>query len=355
MRVGVLSLGDNLADPRAPESGPPSPGARHRAIVAQGVWAEQLGFDSFWVGEHHFHDYIVSAPAVVLAALAAQTSRLRLGTGVALLPTLDPVRVAEDYATVDCLSDGRLELGVGRGILTDTYEVFGADPARSRDGFAENLDLLLRLWTEEDVDWSGAGRPPLRGVTVHPRPAQRPRPPVWVGAGSSPRSLDLAVERELPLLLPSVLAPAESFAPVANDFRERWASAGRAAAGLRIGAVSHVHVGDGVESARRFWRPYYASYLELVNRVWLQGRPLHRAPKVETDPDLLIEKVAICGSAEYAVERILGLRETLGLDLHLLLLDLGGLPQTALHETLQRFAEDVLPHVQSREGTETST
>jgi alkanesulfonate monooxygenase SsuD/methylene tetrahydromethanopterin reductase-like flavin-dependent oxidoreductase (luciferase family) len=123
-----------------------------------------------------------------------RTSRIRLGTGVTLLANLDPVRVAEDYATVDAISNGRVELAVGRGILVDTYEAFGQKPDESRERFRENLELLLRLWSERDVTWSGRFRAPLDRVTVEPRPVQAPHPPIWVGSGSSPASVDLAAE-----------------------------------------------------------------------------------------------------------------------------------------------------------------
>ena len=189
MKIGVLSLGDCLDDPVS--GAVTSPAERHRAIVDEGVLAETLGFDSVWLGEHHFCDYVLAAPPVVLAAIAARTTRIRLGTGVTLLANLDPVRVAEDYATVDAISNGRVELSVGRGILVDTYEVFGQKPDQSRERFRENLELLRRLWSERDVTWSGRFRAPLDHVTVEPRPVQRPHPPIWVGGEGRHRTLPI--------------------------------------------------------------------------------------------------------------------------------------------------------------------
>jgi alkanesulfonate monooxygenase SsuD/methylene tetrahydromethanopterin reductase-like flavin-dependent oxidoreductase (luciferase family) len=171
-----------------------------------------------------------------------------LGTGVTLLANLDPVRVAEDYATVDAISNGRVELSVGRGILVDTYEVFGQKPDESRERFRENLELLRRLWSETDVSWSGRFRAPLDRVTVEPRPVQAPHPPIWVGGGSSPASVDLAVELGLPLMLPSVLAPPADFL--------RWCSA-IASAGPRRAAIRRLARGcsDRPRRGHRSRRP----------------------------------------------------------------------------------------------------
>ena len=143
MQMGILSLGDHLRD--VVSGVRTSQRSKIRAMVELGVRTEKLGLDAFWVGEHHFNDYIVSSPQRVLAAVAERTSRIRLGTGVTLLPNHDPVRVAEDFATLDILSEGRVDFGVGRGIFCDTFEAFGQDYADSRAQYRENLGLPLIL------------------------------------------------------------------------------------------------------------------------------------------------------------------------------------------------------------------
>jgi alkanesulfonate monooxygenase SsuD/methylene tetrahydromethanopterin reductase-like flavin-dependent oxidoreductase (luciferase family) len=339
-QVGLLSLGDCLADPVG--GGKPTPAERHRAIVESAVLAEQLGFDSVWLGEHHFCDYVLSAPPVVLAAIAARTERLRLGTGVTLLANLDPVRVAEDYATLDGISNGRVELVAGRGILADTYEAFGQKTDESRERFRENLVLLRRLWSEAEVTWSGRFRAPLERVTVEPRPVQAPHPPLWIGGGSSPESVDLAAELGLPLMLPSVLAPPTRFLPLVERYRERAARAGHPA---RLGACNHVHVGADGGEARERWRPYYRNYLAFVDRVWQRRELVHPRARVELDYEALLGGAALCGSPAELTDRLLATREALGLDVHLLMFDLGGLPEPLLRETLERFGGEVLPHL----------
>lgn len=343
LELGLLSLGDCLADPATGVR--PTPAERHRAIVAEAVLAEALGFDSVWLGEHHFCDYVLAAPPVVLAAIAARTSRVRLGTAVTLLANLDPVRVAEDYATLDAIADGRVELVAGRGILVDTYEAFGQKPDESRERFRENALLLRRLWSETNVTWSGQFRAPLDAVTVEPRPVQQPHPPIWIGGGSSLHSVDLAAELGMPLMLPSVLAPALDFAPMVERYRKRFAAAGHDPSAARVGCCHHVHVRADSQQARESWRPYYGNYLGFVDRVWSRRELIHAKARVELDYDRLLAKVAICGSPAEVVDRIAAAHEALGLDVHLSMFDLGGLPPQEVARAMELFASDVAPEL----------
>jgi len=341
MDVGLLTLGDHLPAPDGSES--QTQPQRYRTIVEAAVRAEALGFSSVWVGEHHFCSYIVSSPPVVLASIAERTTNLRLGTAVTLLANLDPVRVAEDYGTLDVLSGGRLELVVGRGILVETYEAFDQTVADSRDAFAEKLELLLRLWTDTGVHWSGRFRSPLAGVTVQPRPLQHPHPPVWVGGGSSPASIELAARLGLPLMLPSVLARAEAFAPMVQHYRECFVRAGHPREHMRVGACSHLHVERDGRSARSRWRPYYANYFGFVDRLWSRRDLIDRRLQVSFDYEALLDGPAICGDPGEVRDRILHMNELLGLDLHLSMMDLGGLPEAEVFATLELFGAEVLP------------
>jgi alkanesulfonate monooxygenase SsuD/methylene tetrahydromethanopterin reductase-like flavin-dependent oxidoreductase (luciferase family) len=340
--LGLLSLGDRLPDPIT--GALPTAAARHRSIVESAVRAEAIGLSSVWLGEHHLCDYVLSSPPVVLAAIGERTRSLRLGTGVTLLATLDPLRVAEDYATLDGLSDGRAEIVVGRGILARTYADFGQDFARSRDAFTEKLELLLRLWSERDVVWKGQHRAPLDGVTSEPRPVQTAAP-VWVGGGSSTESVDLAARLGLPLMLPSVLGPPRAFVPLVERYRERFEPRA-GGAGPRVGACSHVHVAPTSQGAREGWRPYYLNYWSFVMGLleW-GGAAVGRAAANGVDYDAMLRGPAICGSPAEVADRILGMRDLLGLDVHLSMFDLGGLPEAALLRTLDLFGRDVVPEI----------
>ncbi|MGB5757157.1 MAG: LLM class flavin-dependent oxidoreductase, partial [Acidimicrobiales bacterium] len=193
-----MSLGDLLPDPATGTT--VSEAQRHRSLVDQAVQAERLGFTSIHLGEHHFSDYMLSAPPVVLAAIGERTTTLRLSTAVTLAGNLDPVRVAEDYATVDVLSGGRVEIVAGRGSLfTKTYQGFGHDVETARQRYDESVNLLVRLLREEDVTWDGSFRTPLQRHTTRPRPAGQM--PVWIGAGSK-ESATLAADIGGRLMLP---------------------------------------------------------------------------------------------------------------------------------------------------------
>ena len=187
MRFGVISLGDNRPDVLTGRHR--TAVEHHRELLQLAERAESLGFDSFHVGEHHGCDYITSPPSVVLGAAAMRTRRITLSTATALLPIHDPVRFAEDYATVDVLSNGRAEVIVSRGIIARSYGDFGYPYEDSRELFKENIDLLLRLWQEEEVDWKGRFRKPISGYTAQPRPVQDPHPPIWIGGGFSDESV----------------------------------------------------------------------------------------------------------------------------------------------------------------------
>lgn len=321
MRVGLLSLGESLDDPAGEARA--APAARQQAIVAGALAAERLGFDSLWLRE----PCSGGCATVLLAAIAARTRRLRLGAAVPRLAGLDPLRVAEDYATLDGLSGGRVELLAGSVLATDTSEASDPEAAEGVARLRESLALLRRLWTETNVTWSGRFRPPLSGVTVEPRPVQDPHPPLWVGGGAP---VELAAELGLPLLLPGGLAPTAELALLVERYREQAGHAGP------VGACFPVHVGATTREARERWRPYYLDHLRFADRG--ADRDYER---------LLADGVAWCGSAAEVTERLLAHRERLGLDAVLLAFDLGGLAGPALRESLERFGSDVLPRLRA--------
>lgn len=349
MHTGLLSLGDLITDPITGVRR--SLAARHRSLVDQAVWAEQAGFESFHLGEHHFSDYVLSSPHVVLGAIAERTTTLRLSTGVTLAANLDPVRVAEDYATVDALSNGRVEPCFGRGTLfPDVYTEFGQDESRAKERFAENVELILRLWSEENVDWSGRFRADLHGVTVQPRPTQTPRPPVWIGAGMSLDSVDLAARLGCRLLLPTVFGTWELFVPAVEHYVERWERYGHDPAERRIGAISHAGIGIDSPSARRRFELRYLRYLEKVGDWQTEsaeraGRP--PLPRLFGDFEKMTASIAMCGSPAEILDRMAKVKATLHLDTQLVMLDMGGLPDDEIRASIDLFAEHVIPEVRS--------
>jgi alkanesulfonate monooxygenase SsuD/methylene tetrahydromethanopterin reductase-like flavin-dependent oxidoreductase (luciferase family) len=346
MDVGLLTLGDLVTDP---VTGARATAAeRHRSIVEQAVAAETGGFVSIHLGEHHFSDYVLTSPPVVLAAIAERTTTLRLSNGVALAATLDPVRVAEDYGTVDVLSGGRTEPCFGRGtIYPDVATFFGQSAEEATDRFAENVRLIDLLWrSDEPVTWTGRFRAPLVDVEVHPRPVQRPRPPMWLGGGWAPETVDLAVELGCWLMLPTVVGTWEMFRPAVDRYIERWDAAGRDPADRRIGCCSHAFTAR--HDAAQRWAPRYRRYMEAVAgwRATSLRRAGHTGHALPVDDfDTMCSTVAICGSPDELVDRMGVAAELLDLDVQLLMVDLGGLPHGEVIETIELIGDAVLPQL----------
>ncbi|MEU4443393.1 LLM class flavin-dependent oxidoreductase [Actinosynnema sp. NPDC050801] len=326
MDVYLLILGDHLPNPHTGRA--VTECDRMRAIVEQAVVAEEAGFAGVAIGEHHFTRYIVSAPELLLATIAERTTGLRLSTGVTLLAHHDPVRVAENLATLDVLSRGRAELIVARGVSQRTDAAFGVqDDLRAR--FDENLRLLLRLLEERHVTWAGKYRSPLEDVTTTPRPVQQPRPSVWIGSGSAV-SADLAVELELPLMLPSTLRDPCTHRPVVERYREAMGGRGR------VALPSHVFVAPTAAEARATWQPYLSAYARFADPWRGDG---------EVDVEALVEGAAVCGDPAEVTDRLNRLTELLGLDAQLVMVDIGGLPHQAVLDTIRLFGREVLPNL----------
>ena len=336
--IGLLSLADHLADPTTGRQ--TTQAQRYGELIESAVRAEAAGFDLLGLGEHHFSHYILPAPLLLLATIAARTSTLRLSTSVTLLANLDPLRVAEDLAMLDVISGGRAEMTLARGVMESTMSAFGIDNIEElRPRFEENLRLVLRLLTEESVTWEGHYRTPLHGVRLEPRPLQQPHPPLHIGGGLSTVSCDLAAELGLPLILPSLFRYPQDYLPVVERYRERMAAASHGRPAV-LSFPTYCHVAATSQEARRRWRPFLHRYVQFAADFRGSfGRPL--------DYEGLLSGPAICGSPAEVSERIAEINELLGLDSHLLLLDLGGLPAEVLFEVIDLIGTEVLPSLRA--------
>jgi alkanesulfonate monooxygenase SsuD/methylene tetrahydromethanopterin reductase-like flavin-dependent oxidoreductase (luciferase family) len=352
MKFGIISLGDNLPDPVTGRL--PSAVEHHREILELADKAEALGFDSFHVGEHHSCHYITSTPSVVLGAISARTERIVLSTATALLPVHDPVKFAEDYATVDVLSNGRAEVIVSRGILARSYGDLGYDYASSRAIFKENIELVLQLWREENVTWEGEFRTPIDGYTVQPRPVQKPNPPLWIGGGFSEESILLAAELGLPLMIPSVIMPPTHFAEMVDQYRQTFQD--RGFGGPSVGALSHTHCAKDLDVVRERYAPRHSAYMNWVGQELI---PWALAPVLPpgTDPPNMppidfeqarVDGPIVAGSPQQVLDRLGEFKEALDLDRHLLHVDSGTQPQEAIFESLDLLATEVLPKLDWR-------
>src|SRR5687767_1814220 len=236
MEIGLYSFAETNLD-----SNGASTAQRLRNLIDEIELADQLGLDVFGVGEHHRRDYAVSSPAVVLAAAAERTSRIRLTSAVTVLSSDDPVRVFQDFATLDLLSGGRAEIMAGRGSFIESFPLFGYDLKDYDALFAEKLELLLKLRESERITWSGRLRPALDGLGVYPRPLQEPLP-VWLAVGGTPQSVVRAGTLGLPLALAIIGGQPERFAPLVELYRDAGRGAGHDPSRLRVGINSHGYV-----------------------------------------------------------------------------------------------------------------
>src|SRR5688572_24062244 len=230
MQLGIYTFAEVMADPRTGQS--ISPEQRLRDLLEEIEVADQVGLDVFGVGEHHRPDYAVSAPAVVLAAAASRT-RIRLASAVTVLSSDDPVRVFQQFATLDLISGGRAEIMVGRGSFIESFPLFGYDLSDYDELFAEKLDLLLRLRESERITWSGRHRPPLDDQGVYPRPEQDPIP-VWIAVGGTPQSAVRAGTLGLPLAVAIIGGAPERFVPLVELYRDAASRAGHDPARLPV-------------------------------------------------------------------------------------------------------------------------
>jgi probable LLM family oxidoreductase len=313
-----------------------SPEQRLRQLVEEAELAEQLGLDVFAVGEHHRPDYAVSAPAVVLAALAARTHRIRLSSAVTVLSSDDPVRVFEQFATVDLLSGGRAEIMAGRGSFIESFPLFGYDLDDYDELFGEKLDLLLRIREQPEVTWSGRHRAALDHAGVYPRPVQDPLP-VWVAAGGSPQSVIRAGVLGLPLTLAIIGGQPERFAPLVELYREAAREAGHGELPLAIN--THAFVGDDEQGFR-------APYLAMMNRIgrergWPPAGPAQYAA-------LKAPRGALAaGSPEQVAEKLLFEHELFGHQRYLAQMSVGAVDHLDVLRSMELFGTEVAPVVRA--------
>src|SRR5467141_5168835 len=265
MRIGI----DSFAAAYDDASLAVSTSDRLRNIVEQIVYADQVGLDVFGIGEHHRRDYLDSAPAMILSAAATRTQRIRLTSAVTVLSAADPVRVFQNFATLDLLSQGRAEMVVGRGSSIDSFPLFGLRLEDYDSLFAENLDLLLTIRGHEHVHWSGRHRAPLTGQGVYPRPLQHPLP-IWLGVGGTPQSFVRAGQLGLPLMVAIIGGEPQRFRPLIDLYRATGKRFGHSRDRLKVGVHALGYVAPTTQEAIDDFFPGYVRAFASVakERGW---------------------------------------------------------------------------------------
>jgi len=338
MEIGIYSFGELTRE--ATTGRMITPQERLRNLLEEIEVADQVGLDVFGVGEHHRPDYLVSSPAVVLAAAAARTSRIKLTSAVTVLSSDDPVRVFQDFATIDLISGGRVEIMAGRGSFIESFPLFGYDLEDYDSLFVEKLDLLLKLREEEHITWSGKHRPPIRGQGVYPRPLQE-RIPVWIAVGGTPHSVVRAATLGLPIALAIIGGAPERFAPLIDLYRESARRAGHDPDKLPVSINSHGWIADDSAQAAAEALP---PYLDVMGRI---GRERGWPPitRYQFDAERSPRGALLVGDPQEVIDKILFEYELFHNQRFLIQLTVGTMPHHKVLRAIELLGTVVAPAV----------
>ena len=342
MEIGLYTFAE--VTPDAMTGSTISPEQRLADLMEEVELADQIGLDVFAVGEHHRPDFAVSAPAVVLAAAAMRSKRIRLSSAVSVISSDDPVRVFQDFATIDLLSHGRAEIMAGRGSFIESFPLFGYDLTEYDDLFAEKLELLLKVRESIHVTWSGTHRPALTGQGVYPRPVQDPLP-VWVAVGGNAESATRAGHLGLPMALASIGGMPERFAVFAQIHREAARHAGHPAPALSIN--SHGYVADTSQQAAA---DTFGPYKTMMDRIGRE-RGWGVMSRSDFDASHTLRGANFIGSPQDVIEKILFQNEIFHHDRFLMQMTVGSIPHAKIMRSIELFGTVVAPAIRRATAT----
>jgi probable LLM family oxidoreductase len=305
MQIGIDSFAATMKDPETGITIAPS--ERLRNLIEEIELADQVGLDAFGVGEHHRSEFLDSAPTIILAAAASRTKNIRLASAVTVLSAADPVRVFQEFATIDLISQGRAEIVVGRGSFTEAYPLFGLKLKDYDDLFIEKLDLLLTIRDSQEVHWSGKHRAALNGQGIYPRPYQE-QIPIWLGVGGTPQSFARAGFLGLPLMVAIIGGQPHRFRPLIDLYREAGERAGHAPESLKVGVHMFGFLGDTTQVAADDFYPGYATMMTEIGKE--RGWP--PTTRAQYDYTRGPTGAFLIGDAETVVEKVLHTNEVLG-------------------------------------------
>jgi len=343
MELGIYSFAETTIDPATGVR--EGSAQRLRDLLEEIELADRVGLDVYGVGEHHRPDFAVSTPAVVLAAAAARTRRIRLTSAVTVLSSDDPVRVFQEYSTLDLLSGGRAEIMAGRGSFIESFPLFGYDLTNYDELFTEKLELLLELRSNERVTWKGKHRAALKDQPVFPRPIQDPLP-VWIAIGGTPQSAFRAGMLGLPLAIAIIGGQPARFTPFVDIYRDAWARGGHDPAKARVSINSHGFIADDEATAVEAFYPRYTDAMGRIGkeRGWPPPTRAHFDNERAPGGALLI------GSPQQVIDKILYEHELFGNDRFMLQLSVGTMPHAQMMRAIELYGTVVAPAV--RKATE---
>jgi len=338
MELGLYTFGD--VHPQAPGGRGAEGAERVRHLIEEIELADQVGLDVFGLGEHHRPDYVASAPAMILAAAAARTKNIRLSSAVTVLSSEDPVRVFQQFATLDLISGGRAEIMAGRGSFIESFPLFGYDLDDYDQLFTENLDLLLAIRDSEIVTWAGEKRRPVSGRGVYPRPLQEELP-IWIAVGGTPQSVARAGAMGLPFALAIIGGEPARFAPLFDLYREAARRAGQDAKKLKTSINVHGFIADTTQAAAD---QFYGPQAEVMNRIgrergWGPTRRAHFDQAIGPNGNLFL------GDPDTVAEKIIRHQRLFKNDRFLLQMAIGLMPHDQIMRGIELYGTKVAPLV----------
>ncbi|UXJ68732.1 MULTISPECIES: LLM class flavin-dependent oxidoreductase [Lysinibacillus] len=338
MEIGITSFVETKPDVHSGEV--ISHAQRLREVVEEIILADQVGLDVFGIGEHHREDYAASSPAMVLSAAASQTEKIRLTSAVTVLSSADPVRVYQDFSTLDGLSNGRAEIMAGRGSFIESFPLFGYDLNDYDELFEEHLDLLLKIREEEKVVWEGKHRPAINNLGVYPRPVQKSLP-IWVGSGGNQQSAIRAGLLGLPLMLAIIGGSPMQFAPIVQLYKKAAAHAGHDLSKLQVGSHSIGFVGPNNEWAADTFFPSTQTGMNKLGKE--RGWPYY--DRSSYDAARSFEGALYVGDSETVAQKIIHLRKHVGITRFMLYVPLSTMPHDQVMQAIELLGTEVAPRV----------
>jgi probable LLM family oxidoreductase len=338
MELGITTFAETIFDGSGKQT--ISHGDRLKQVIEEAELADSVGLAVYGIGEHHRPDFAASAPSIVLAAAAARTERIRLTPAVTVLSSDDPVRVFQQFATLDLISSGRAELMVGRGSFIESFPLFGYSLNDYEELFIEKLDLLLAIRDNERVTWSGNFRAPLEDQPVYPRPHQDPLP-VWIAVGGTPQSAVRAGVRGLPMALAIIGGSPDRFAVFSKLHRKALAEGGFDPADVPIAVHGHGHIGDTADAAADEFYPSYAAAMTRIGKERGWG-PMTRS---QFDEMRSPEGSLVIGNPEEVAAKIMRWGEVLDLNRFMLHISVGTMHHDSVMKVIERLGTEVAPIV----------
>ncbi len=342
MELGIGLFGDLTFDQKTQQYEKPS--QKLNEIIEQIKLADDLGIDVVSLGEHHRPDYVISSTEIVLSALAGITKNIVLGSGVTVLSSADPVKVYQDYATLDLLSNQRAEIIAGRGSFIESFPLFGYDLKDYNTLFEEKLELLLHLNQNEVINWKGKHRAPIINQTIYPRPEREI--PIWIAVGGTQESILRAARLGVPIIFAIIGGRTKQFKPLIDFYKEQYLHFGHDLHKMQVGIHSHTFIGDSQQDISANYFPYYSAQMDRIGK----DRGWQPYSKMQFEGGMGPEGALFMGDANQVADKMIEAISFFGLTRFIAHLDVGGPPHKDMMKAIELYGTKVLPMVRKAVG-----